>query len=184
MSLSLFPVKCVRLCTYLCGLVHFSYLLLCISPWLRVSIYYDTMRRHTYVRCFGLNSALSSHFYYFSSSSTTFFSFVTSFLPPTRQLFPSQHIFTQIHLPFHWQHPPTPLLCFSTTLSITFCFITCSPLFLSFFCLINFHISLSHLKLAATHAYTTHQFNMHITFPYFRFYQRVYLPTSFYHYHG
>ena len=45
--LSLFPVKCVRLCTYLCGLVHFSYLLLCISLWLRVSIYYDTMRRYT-----------------------------------------------------------------------------------------------------------------------------------------
>ena len=55
---------------------------------------------------------------------------------------------------------------------------------ISFFFRINFHISLSHLKLAATHAYTPHQFNMHITFPYFRFYQPVYLPTSFYHYHG
>ena len=133
----LFPVRYVRLCTYLYRLVHFSYLLLCISPWLRVSIYYDTMRRHTYVRCFGLNSALSSHFYYFSSSSTTFFSFVTSFLPPTRQFFPSQHIFTQIHLPFHRQHLPTPFLCLSTTLPILFLFF------------INFHISLSHLKLAA-----------------------------------
>ena len=46
LCLSLFPVKFVRLCTYLCGLVHFSYLLLCISPWLRVSIYYETLYIH------------------------------------------------------------------------------------------------------------------------------------------
>ena len=52
----LFSVRCVRLCTYLYGLVHFSYLLLCISLWLRVSIYYDTMRR-----CTSIHLLLLSH---------------------------------------------------------------------------------------------------------------------------
>ena len=143
MAVSLFPVKCVRLCTYLCGLVHFSYLLLCISLWLRVSIYYEAVHPSTCsnrslsltsheIRSFWLISVLSSHFCYFFFSLSLFFTSSTNFLSPTSQLYSGQHVSTQIHLPFHRQYLPTPLLCLSTTLPITFCFITCSPLFLSF----------------------------------------------------
>ena len=137
------------------------------------------------IRCFGLNSVLSSHFYYFSSSSTIFFSFVTSFLPPTRQLFPSQHIFTQIHLPFHRQHLPTPFLCLSTTLLITFCFIKSTQLLLFHYCphfdlqslnvppnntlaknnnTTHHHHFHTYGKKTATHAYSTHFIQNYITF--------------------
>ena len=76
-----------RLCTYLCGLVHFSYLLLCISLWLRVSIYYEAVYPSTCsnrflsltsheIRCFGsfqsslLISAISSSLWAPSSPSS------------------------------------------------------------------------------------------------------------------
>ena len=50
------------------------------------------------------------------------------------QLYSSQHVSAQIHLPFHRQHLPTPLLCLSTTLPITFCFIKSTQLLLFHYC--------------------------------------------------
>ena len=89
MPVSLFPVKCVRLCTYLCGLVHFSYLLLCISLWLRVSIYYDTMRRYTCIHLLLLSLHMKCALFGSTRSSLLISTTVASFLhlchkfPPT-----------------------------------------------------------------------------------------------------
>ena len=86
----LFPVKCVRLCTYLCGLVHFSYLLLCISPWLRVSIYYETWYIHPpALTSFSLSPLMKSSLFGSTRSSLLISTTLASFLhlcykfPPT-----------------------------------------------------------------------------------------------------
>ena len=131
-------VKCVRLCTYLYGLVHFSYLLLCISLWLRVSIYYDTMRRYTSIPLLLLSHHVKSVVLGSTQSSLLISAISSSLwapssplpqissLSPTSQLYSGQHVSAQIYLPFHRQHLPTPPLCFSTTLPLPFCLITCS----------------------------------------------------------
>ena len=150
LSLSCQMCQAMHLFVRACALLLSPAMYFSLAESLYLLWYYETLYIHPpassvtsrEIRCFGLNSVLSSHFYYFSSSSTIFFSFVTSFLPPTRQLFPSQHIFTQIHLPFHRQHLPTPLLCLSTTLLIIFYLITYSYLFL-FSLLSTFHSTIS-----------------------------------------
>ena len=90
------------------------------------------------------------------------------------QLYSSQHVSAQIHLPFHRQHLPTPFLCLSTTLLITFCFIKSTQLLLFHYCP---HFDLQSLnvppnnttaKATTPHPSEEQQYHSSSSFPYLR----------------